>query len=100
MVKHIVMWNLKAQAEGADGASNGLKMKGMLEALRGKVPTLRHIEVSVEILNAAPETQVVLYSEFDDAAGLKAYAVHPEHVKCSEFVKKVVSERRVLDWAI
>ena len=31
MIKHIVMWKLKEQAEGADRATNALKLKALLE---------------------------------------------------------------------
>ncbi len=37
MLKHIVMWQLKDHAEGADKASNAAKMKALLDA--------RHLEI-------------------------------------------------------
>jgi hypothetical protein len=34
MLKHIVMWQIKDQAEGAGKAANALKMKAMLDRAR------------------------------------------------------------------
>jgi hypothetical protein len=38
MIKHIVMWKLKDEAEGADRATNAARMKEKLDACRGLVP--------------------------------------------------------------
>ncbi len=100
MVKHVVMWMLKEETQYGKKAEAALRMKQMLENLAGKVPTLRHIEVSDNVFAASPACDVVLYSEFDSRADLEAYQVHPEHLKCVEFVKQVVAERRVLDYEI
>ena len=35
MVRHIVMWTLKDEAEGQTAKENGAKMKEILEALKG-----------------------------------------------------------------
>lgn len=100
MIKHIVMWTLKAQAEGASAEENARVMKNMLEGLAGKIPGLRHIEVGLRIVQSSLPCQVVLYSELDSGEALQGYQQHPEHLQCVEFVKKVVAERNVLDYAI
>jgi hypothetical protein len=58
MIKHIVMWTLKDEAAGADRAANARKMKEMLEALRGVVPSLAALEVGVEVFAASPACDV------------------------------------------
>lgn len=100
MIKHIVMWTLKPEAEGGTAAENAQKMKTMLEGLNGVIPTLSHLEVSTDIVEAAPEADVCLYSEFATKADLDAYQVHPEHQKCVAFIKNIVSSRHVLDFEI
>ena len=100
MIKHIVMWTLKAEAEGATAAENGKKMKEILEALPGKIDGLLDLHVSLDIFESAPQCDVILYSTLTTKEALQGYAVHPEHLKCVEFVKKVVAERRVLDYVI
>lgn len=100
MVRHIVMWTLKEEAEGNSAAENGAKMKEILEALAGRIEGLRHIEVSVDIVAADPECHVVLCSEHDDEAALDHYQGHPEHQACVAFVKKVAASRKALDYVI
>ncbi|SNR77879.1 Stress responsive A/B Barrel Domain [Humidesulfovibrio mexicanus] len=98
MIKHIVMWTLKDEAAGADRAANARKMKEMLEALRGVVPSLAALEVGVEVFAASPACDVILYSEFASRADLDAYQVHPEHQKVVAFVKQVAASRSVVDY--
>ncbi len=100
MIKHIVMWTLKDQAEGAGAEENGKKIKQMLEALNGKIPGLLHLEVGLDIFQASPAWQVVLYSELESRDALQVYQQHPEHQRCVEFVKKVVVDRGVVDYEI
>lgn len=100
MIKHIVMWTLKENAEGADASTNAIKMKEMLEGLKGRIPGLLHIEVSFDIIDSLPECSVVLYSEIESLSALADYQNHPEHLACVAFIKNVVNERRVLDYNI
>ncbi|EFL52168.1 Stress responsive alpha-beta barrel domain protein [Solidesulfovibrio fructosivorans JJ]] len=102
MIKHIVMWTLKDQAEGRDKAANAAEMQSRLLALKGKLPQAVELEVAVggEIFAAVPETDVVLSSSFRTKEDLQTYAVHPLHLEVVEFIKKVVSERRVVDYEV
>ncbi|KAB1443336.1 Dabb family protein [Pseudodesulfovibrio senegalensis] len=100
MIKHIVMWKLKDNAEGAEASANAVKMKEMLEGLRGRIPGLVNIEVGIEMVESVPECDVVLYSEIETREALEAYQIHPEHQACVAFIKNVVSERRVVDYEI
>ncbi len=79
MVRHIVMWTLKEEAEGASAEQNGAKMKAMLEALRGRIEGLRDLHVSVEIVDADPACHILLCSDHDDVDALNHYQGHPEH---------------------
>jgi len=101
MIKHIVWWTLKEEAAGATAAENAEKMITMLRALDGKIETLKSIEISTEFLEStSEEIQVILQSTHEDAEGLKAYAVHPEHMKCVEFIKQIVATRKAIDYVV
>ncbi len=100
MIKHIVMWTLKDEAAGGTGAENGLKMKEILEKLSGKIDGLIHIEVSVEIFEAVPDCNVVLYSEFETKQDLDFYQVHPLHKECGTFIKQIAASRSAVDYVI
>ena len=75
MVKHIVMFDFKEENKEA----NIQKAKEMLEALLESVPTLKGIEIGVNFANEERAMDLSIYTEFDDRAGLEAYAIHPEH---------------------
>ncbi len=96
MIKHIVMWKFKDEVAEADK----LEMKRQLEALKGVVPSLIDIEVGMDVVGSDASKDMVLYSEFAALDDLKAYAIHPEHLKVVEFVKPLVCERAVVDYEV
>lgn len=100
MLKHIVLFKLKPSAEGASKEENAQRMKREIEALRGKIPQVRHIEVGMNAVPADAAYDVAIYSEFNDTKDLETYAKHPEHMKVVEFVKKVIESRVVVDYNI
>jgi antibiotic biosynthesis monooxygenase (ABM) superfamily enzyme len=100
MLKHIVLFKLKEHAEGAGKAQNVRAMKDMIEALKAKIPQIRHIEVGTRMVPAGATFDVAIYSEFADEHDLALYANHPEHVAVVDFVKKVVENRVVADYLI
>jgi len=100
MIKHIVLWTLLESAEGRPAHENALEMKVRLEALRGLVPGLLHLEVGVDFSRTDSSADVALYSEFTDRESLAAYAVHPEHVAVAGFVNSVRAARVVADYEV
>ncbi len=99
MIKHIVLWKLKPVAEGGGKAENAAIMKRELEALKGKIPQIRHIEVGANIIPSDAAYDVALYSEFANLDDLAAYAKHPDHLKVADFVARVRESRVVVDYA-
>jgi hypothetical protein len=81
MVKHIILWQLKEDI--ADKAAVKAGIKAGLEGLKGRIPGLIDIRVRTEGL-ASSNADVMLDSTFADAASLKGYATHPEHVKVAD----------------
>ena len=49
MVRHIVWWTLKPEAEGRTAAENAKLIKQRLEALMGQIPSLKSLEVSYAV---------------------------------------------------
>jgi len=98
MLKHIVMWKLKDEAEGKDKKANGQKIIKMLSDLKQSIPELRHIEAGQNIRRLENGFDLVLYSEFQNEDDLNEYRVHPEHQKVVEFIGKVTSERAFVDY--
>ena len=98
MIKHIVMWKLKEHAEGADKATNARKMKALLDGCSDLVPGMGSFEVALAAPNLEATYDVVLYSEFADAAALAAYQHHPVHVALKPFIGAVRLERQCMDY--
>lgn len=96
MFKHIVLWKLEEVAQGNTKDENALQIKKMLEALLGKIDGLLHLEVGID--NNPKNFDVVLYSKFVSKEALAVYDAHPEHVKCKDFIKKVIVERIACDY--
>ena len=101
MIKHIVLWKLKESVGGISKLDNALRLKKELENLNGKIPGLILLEVGVNMKDSESgddDSDVVLYSEFEDIESLENYYPHSEHVKIKPFASSIRSERRVIDY--
>ncbi|MDP8306509.1 MAG: Dabb family protein [Candidatus Chlorobium antarcticum] len=98
MVKHIVMWKLREQANGMGRRENALAIKQRLEALSGMIPGLFKIEAGVAEVVAEGGYDVVLLSEFADMQALADYQTHPLHEAVREFIVAAADGRTVVDF--
>ena len=100
MVKHIILWQLKDEFDEAQKADIKAGIKSGLEGLKGIVPGLVDIHVQTEAL-ASSNANVMLDSTFESEDALKAYAVHPAHVKVAdENVRPFTKSRSCLDFEV
>jgi hypothetical protein len=100
MIKHIVLWKLKEQAEGANRVTNAAKMKTMLDACSNLVPGIIKFETVLAQPGLEATYDVILYSEFEDKTALDAYQVHPDHVALKPFFSAVREARQCMDYEI
>ena len=99
MLTHIVWWTITDTADGKSAEDNARRIKADLEALRGRVPSLRELTVGFELLPTSTEqASLVLVTRHDDAEGLAAYAAHPEHQKIAALLKEAASSRKAIDF--
>ena len=98
MLKHVVMWKLKEQAEGKTKNENALWMKEHLEALRNLIPEIVSLEVGININKSDMAYDAVLISSFKNEHDLEIYKTHPEHVKIGDYCKKIRESRVVTDF--
>lgn len=97
MIRHIVMWKFKAVGEGKTREENMALVRERLLALRPVIPQLRRMEIGEDISHTEMSMDLVLLTEFDSLEDMKIYAVHPEHLKVSAYVRKVIETRVVID---
>jgi hypothetical protein len=100
VIKHIVMWKLKTEAEGAIKGENAQRVKQKLEALNGHIPGLVKLEVGIDMSETDASFDVVLYSEFDSRESLAAYHHHPLHLAVAPFIGAVREQRVLVDYEI
>jgi len=99
MLRHIVMWKLKEQAEGAERAVNARRMKELLETCAA-LPGVVKYEVALAQPGLEATYDVVLYSVFRDKAALDAYQSHPQHLAIKPFIGAVRLERQCMDYEV
>lgn len=98
MITHIVCWRVKEEANGLGKPALLAKMKSELEALNGRIPEIISLRVGVNEKPGDTASDVVLMSTFADWDALQRYVGHPAHQAVVEFVSRVVTERRVVDF--
>ena len=90
MVKHIIIWQLKEEANTSE-VKAGIKQG--LEGLAGVIPGLIEIKVMINPMESS-NGDVMLYSVFESEEALKGYAVHPEHVKVADNIVRPYTKTR------
>ncbi len=100
MIRHVIMLKLHEFADGCDKQTNAERVKKLMEAMRGNVNGLHALEVGINELPDAQAFDVVLITTLESWEALEAYRVHPLHLDVVELLKKVRSERVVVDWEI
>ena len=98
MVKHIILWKLKDEYSENEKESIKAGIKSGLEGLLGEIEGLTEIKVYTNGL-ASSNADLMLDSTFVSEDALKAYAVHPAHVKVAdEKVRPFTQTRSCLDF--
>ena len=97
MIRHIVMWRLK---DTPNKAANAVRIKQLLESLRGRIPGLLKIEVGIDFSAGDASADLALLSEFSDRAALDLYQRHPLHAQMKPEIGSMTAERRVVDHQI
>lgn len=75
MFTHVVFFKLKDKSK-----ENIEKAKEILLRTDGKVPTLKSINVGVDVVRSPRSYDLALISTFDSREDMDEYQVHPVHV--------------------
>ena len=93
MVKHIVMFKLAQNTtENLDSVEDALK------SMKGKIETLRFLEVGRNYSASERCYDLVLTTHFDDRKGLETYAGHKNHLPVVELIQSLGSQSVVVDY--
>lgn len=99
MIRHIVMWNVRADT-AEERQHNIKRIRDGFEGLRGSIPGLLHLEIGVDVSRIDYACDVVLFSNFDSHAALRDYAIHPEHLRVRDALAGVRTERYQVDYVV
>jgi len=99
MIRHIVIWTLKA-TEAQEKAAAIDRICTVLGSLPPLVPQIKHLRVAHNVAHHDVNQDVVLVVDFDSVADLDAYQEHPEHVKIVPVVRELTSARAAVDFEV
>ena len=94
MVKHIILWRLRAELSAEDKRAKALAIKQGLESLKGRVPGLVDIHVQIDGRLDSSNADIMLDSTLESPEALRGYAVHPAHVAVADGVMRPNTELR------
>jgi Stress responsive A/B Barrel Domain len=100
VIRHIVMWKLKENAEGASRVENVQRLKEKLEDCRDIVPGILKLELGIAAPGLESTYDLVLVADFADKAALDAYQHHPKHEALKGFAAAVREARQCVDYEI
>lgn len=98
-LRHIVTWKLSGETVSERDAQ-AAEIVAALSPLADIVPSVRSLSVHRNEINHGENWDVTLVSTFDDAEGLTAYAVHPDHVAAAAIVKSHAVQRACVDFEV
>lgn len=104
MIRHVVMWKLKEEAEGSSKKKNAEKMKLILEGLKTSIDEIKNVEVGINITEEDDEPgaafDVVLISDFETELDYTMYTRNSHHKKAIKFINSVIEERFFVDYKV
>lgn len=100
MIKHVILWQLKDELTEEEKTQVKKQVKAGLEGLKGVIPGLTDVTVYIDPLESS-NADILLNSTVEDLNALKAYAVHPEHVKVKDnIIVPNVKSRVCMDYEV
>jgi hypothetical protein len=100
VIKHIVMWNFADETDAGDKATALRTVRDRLAGLRDVVPGILTLEPVIPVDPFEHSYDLVLYSEFESAEALRAYATHPDHVAVATLIRAAATTRVCVDYEV
>jgi hypothetical protein len=97
MIRHLVLWKLAAESPD-EKARVVAEMAQRFAALVPLIDGTERLDIRADLGATDGNWDVVLDSDYRDAAALDAYQVHPEHVEVAAYVRSVVTARVCVDF--
>lgn len=98
MLKHVVMWKFKENAENRSKIENMSLVRDRLYALVGTVPQIKKMVIGFDCGKTAMSFDMILLTEFETKEDYEIYAVDQEHAKVKKIVAATTESRVVIDY--
>ncbi len=98
MVKHVIMFKFKEEANGKTKAENLAIAAEMSRNLMGKIPSLRSSATNLNSIPGPINYDMVIELTFDDAAGMNEFHVHPLHMELVNLLGVVAESLAAVDY--
>lgn len=99
MIKHIVLWKLKA-ADDAEKAEAFATIASNLTALVPVIKQIKSLTVGRNVANAGSNWDLALVAHYESLAALKTYQEHPEHQRVAAIIAGLVSDKAAVDFEL
>ncbi len=96
MIKHVILWKLRADHDPEDMAKKIAYCKDAFAALRHKIPGLISIKLYTSPLPTST-CDLMLDTVFEDEASYLGYKTHPEHLAVASVIRPLITERVCMD---
>ena len=94
------MWKFLDNAEGKTKAENMRFAAENLRALVGVAPTLLKLSIGEDVLGSPASFDMALVADFKSVEDMLAYRDFPRHAEISNYIRRVISDRKVVDFCI
>ncbi len=95
MITHVVLFKLKDRT-----AESIEKARVVLAGLKGKVPSLKGLEVGTDVIRSERSYDMALVARFEDLAGLDAYQNHPAHLEAVKYMASAGESSVAVDYEL
>lgn len=100
MIRHIVWWTLKPEANGKSSQENAQLIQRASKTLHG-ISAARSVDVSTKIqVGTTVPCQLILVSTHDGIKELDEYKKDPVHQKFAELITAAADSRNCIDYEI
>jgi hypothetical protein len=100
MVKHILFWKLKEQAEGRSKAENIEILREKVLALPQSIPQIRAIEFGANFATVAAAFDLAVTLQFADMTDFETFLPHSAHIALGQAVNPLRESWAVVDYEI
>ncbi len=94
MIRHIVLFKLKPKVTRKE--MEGLAKE--LNRLKQNIDEVRSVEVEMDVGRKDNSCDLILNALFDNMEDVKAYSVHPAHVKVLESINRLCESTTKIDY--